>query len=98
MGKSLPIGGGGLGRRPKSSPQSSLEDPGTTRSVEDTEFQHSRAGLRAARTDQVPNQPQGPAGCPVAQSSPTLCDPMGYITPGLPVRHQLPKFIQTQAH
>ena len=98
MGKSLQIGGGGLGRRPKSSPQSSLEDPCTTRSVEDTELQHSRAGPRAARTDQVPNQPQGPGGCPVAQSSPTLCDPMGYIAPGLPIHHQLLESTQTQAH
>ena len=35
---------------------------------------------------------------PVAQSCPTLCDPMDYSTPGLPVHHQLPKFTQTYAH
>ena len=34
----------------------------------------------------------------VAQSCPTLCDPMDYSTPGLPVHHQLPEFIQTHAH
>ena len=28
----------------------------------------------------------------VAQSCPTLCDPMNYSTPGLPVHHQLPEF------
>ena len=28
----------------------------------------------------------------VAQSCPTLCDPMNCSTPGLPVRHQLPEF------
>ena len=28
----------------------------------------------------------------VAQSCPTLCDPMNRSTPGLPVHHQLPKF------
>ena len=28
----------------------------------------------------------------VAQSCPTLCDPMNHSTPGLPVRHQLPEF------
>ena len=28
----------------------------------------------------------------VAQSSPTLCDPMNHSTPGLPVHHQLPEF------
>ena len=31
----------------------------------------------------------------VAQSCLTLCDPMNCITPGLPVHHQLPEFIQT---
>ena len=31
----------------------------------------------------------------VAQSCPTLCDPIAYSTPGLPVHHQLPEFIQT---
>ena len=34
----------------------------------------------------------------VAQSSPTLCDPMNCSTPGLPVHHKLLEFIQTQAH
>ena len=34
----------------------------------------------------------------VAQSCPTLCDPMNHSTPGLPVRHQLPDFTQTQVH
>ena len=33
----------------------------------------------------------------VAQSCPTLCDPMNHSTPGLPVHHQLPEFTQTQA-
>ena len=31
----------------------------------------------------------------VAQSCPTLHDPMDHSTPGLPVRHQLPEFTQT---
>ena len=34
----------------------------------------------------------------VAQSCPTLCDPMNYSTPGLPVYHQLPEFTQTRVH
>ena len=33
----------------------------------------------------------------VAQSCPTLCNPMNHSTPGLPVHHQLPKFTQTHA-
>ena len=34
----------------------------------------------------------------VAQSCPTLCDPMDCSTPGLPVHHQLPKLAQTHVH
>ena len=34
----------------------------------------------------------------VAQSYPTLSDPMDYSTPGLPVHHQLPKLTQTHVH
>ena len=34
----------------------------------------------------------------VAQSCPTLCDPMNRSTPGLPVHNQLPEFTQTHVH
>ena len=34
----------------------------------------------------------------VAQSCPTLCDPMKRSTPGLPVHHQLPESTQTHVH
>ena len=34
----------------------------------------------------------------VAQSCLTLCDPMNYSMPGLPVHHQLPEFTQTHVH
>ena len=34
----------------------------------------------------------------VAQSCPTLCDPMNSSMPGLPVHHQLPEFTQTHVH
>ena len=34
----------------------------------------------------------------VAQSCPTLCDPMNRSIPGLPVHHQLPEFTQTHVH
>ena len=34
----------------------------------------------------------------VAQSYPTLCDPMNHSMPGLPVHHQLPEFTQTHVH
>ena len=34
----------------------------------------------------------------VAQSCPTLCNPMNHSTPGLPVHHQLPESTQTHVH
>ena len=34
----------------------------------------------------------------VAQSCPTLCDPMNHSTPGLPVHHQLLEFTQTHVY
>ena len=34
----------------------------------------------------------------VAQSCPTLCDPMNGSMPGLPVHHQLSEFTQTHVH
>ena len=36
--------------------------------------------------------------CSVAQSCPTLCDPMGWSTPGLPVLCDLPEPAQTHVH
>ena len=37
-------------------------------------------------------------GCSVAQSCPTLCDPMDCSTPGFSVLPQLPEFAQTHVH
>ena len=34
----------------------------------------------------------------VAQSCPTVCDPMNHSTPGPPVHHQLLEFTQTHVH
>ena len=34
----------------------------------------------------------------VAQSCPTLCDPMNHSTPGLTIHHELPEFTQTHVH
>ena len=41
-----------------------------------------------------------PSSCfsSVAQSCPTLCDPVNRSTPCLPVHHQLPEFTQTHVH
>ena len=34
----------------------------------------------------------------IAQSCPTLCDPINHSTPGFPVHHQLPELTQTHVH
>ena len=34
----------------------------------------------------------------VAQSFPTVCDPMNRSTPSLPLHHQLPELTQTEVH
>ena len=34
----------------------------------------------------------------VAHLYPTLCNPMNYSTPGIPVHHHLPEFTQTHVH
>ena len=36
--------------------------------------------------------------CSVAKSCPTLCDPMDCSTPGFPIFHYLPEFVQTHVH
>ena len=48
---------------------------------------------KARGGDQIPVQFSS-----VAQSCPTLCDPMNCSTSGLPVHHQLPEFTQTHVH
>ena len=61
---------------------------------------------REPSTYQAPSWKQGLASgsissvqlSSVAQSCPTLCDPMNRSTPGLPVHHQLPEFTQTHGH
>ena len=45
-----------------------------------------------------PNQFSSVQFSSVAQSCPTLCDPMNRSMPGLAVHHQLPEFTQTHVH
>ena len=45
--------------------------------------------IRWYRSDQIRS---------VAQSCPSLCDPMNCSMPGLPVHHHLPEFTQTHIH
>ena len=52
-------------------------------------FNHSNLCMCSGISDQIRS---------VAQSCPTLCDPMIHSTPGLPVHHQLPEFTQTHDH
>ena len=51
--------------------------------------QEATVRTRYGTTDQIRS---------VAQSCPTLCDPMNRSTPGLPVHNQLPEFTQTHVH
>ena len=59
------------------------------------------------QVDSLPAEPQGKPKntgvasvqfSKVAQSCPTLVDPMDCSTPGLPVHHQLPESTQTHVH
>ena len=52
-----------------------------------TSWQIDGETVETVRSDQI-----------VAQSCPTLCDPMNHSMPGLPVHHQLPEFTQTHVH
>ena len=52
---------------------------------------------RLGYTERDPGYAQ-PQFSSVAQSCPTLCDPMNRSTPGLPVHHQLPELTQTHVH
>ena len=59
-----------------------------------------KTGLENRRKDRIHREFGGLLAqfSSVAQSCPTLCDPMNCSTPGLPVHHQLPEFTQTHVH
>jgi len=57
----------------------------------------SQVGLGSSTTSKVSGG-VGYCCCSVAQSCPTLCDPMGCSMPRIPVLHQLPEFAQTPVH
>ena len=71
----------------------------TTPRVAEIHFIHTFPGscqfnsMRTSCTKSIPVQFSS-----VAQSCPTLRDPMNRSTPGLPVHHQLPEFTQTHIH
>ena len=72
--------------------------------VEEREETENLFILQVSSLSAVPSEipPQQSKSVPqfssVAQSCPTLCNPMNRSTPGLPVHHQLPEFTQTQVH
>ena len=53
---------------------------------------------RLNRTEPFPSPFSSVQVSSVAQSCPTLCDPMNRSAPGLLVHHQLPEFTQTHVH
>ena len=55
---------------------------------------HSKTSSNNTREDST----HGHQFSSVAQSCPTLCDPMNHSTPGLPVHHQLPEITKTHVH
>ena len=59
---------------------------------------HKLLSLAEDKQDLSPKAAPGAQFSPVAQSCPTLCDPMSRSAPGLPVHHQLPEFTQTHVH
>ena len=67
--------------------------------MQNARLDESQAGIKIARRNinnlRYANSVQFSS---VAQSCPTLCDPMNRSTPGLPVHHQLPEFTQTHVH
>ena len=63
--------------------------PGGLPSMGSHRVRHDWSELAAIRSDQITS---------VAQSCPTLCDPMNRSTPGLHGHHQFPEFTETHVH
>ena len=60
---------------------------------------HGKVGGDGGRDWSAVSTSQGrPQFSSVAQSCPTLCDPMDCSMPGFPVHHQLPELAQTHVH
>jgi len=62
-----------------------------------SEYTFFRQAVRALRLLTVEVAPSAQFSS-VAQSCPTLCDPLDCHMLGLPVHHQLPEFTQTHVH
>ena len=66
--------------------------------VTEGQTQLSNFHFHPPHTCGVPGGTQLSSFSSVAQSCPTLCNPMNHSTPGLPVHHQLPEFTQAHIH
>ena len=71
-----------------------MEGLGSTHSVPPSKFTNKNQLLKLGDCDWYTHSQFSS----VAQSCPTLCDPMNRSTPGFPVHHQLPEFTQTHIH
>ena len=78
-------------RSSATSPQSPLSPAQHLSESTPTSFTWPHGGASTTRH-------QGKRLSPVAQSCPTLCNPMDCSPPGLPVNHQLPEPTQTHVH
>ena len=68
-------------------------------------MQNAAQQKNAVRTESIPLGPMPlgqmqvtHCGCSVAQSCPTLCDPIDCSTPGFHILHRLPELDQTHVH
>ena len=64
-------------------------------------FMSYKAFLKNWTIEEIGILAEHPSSVPfssVAQSCPTLCDPMDYSMPGFPVHHQFPELPQTHIH
>ena len=84
-----PISIPGLGRSPGEGNGNPLQYSCLENSMDRKASWATVCGIAKLLSDQIRS---------VAQSCPTLCDPMNRSTPGLPVHHQLPEFTQTHVH
>ena len=85
-------------RRP--SPLTSLGTPSTTGSYKEDILDYQRFERQPRAQDRLSDKVHllHIQFSSVAQSCPSLCDPINHSTSGLPVYHQLPEFTQIHVH
>ena len=63
-----------------------------------SELEYKREIIKQVKTNMAINEGKNKSVRSVAQSHPTLCNPMNYSTWGLPVHHQLLESTKTHVH